>query len=158
MRFSSLMDFLLNSTEGEVMQLDLQKKATELLKKQEGFRGRPYRCPAGKLTIGYGRNLDDNPLTQQEGEFLLQGDIAKAGEQLQHEFFWSKLDNTRKSVLISMVINMGYRGYFMFQKMRSALDRGDYNEAANQILASKMATQTGNRAASIAEMMRKGDE
>ena len=25
----------------------------------EGLRLKPYRCPAGKLTIGVGRNLDD---------------------------------------------------------------------------------------------------
>lgn len=34
--------------------------------RDEGLRLFPYRCPAGKLTIGVGRNLDDNPLTADE--------------------------------------------------------------------------------------------
>jgi len=32
----------------------------------EGLKLKPYRCTAGKLTIGIGRNLDDNPLTPDE--------------------------------------------------------------------------------------------
>ena len=36
----------------------------------EGFRQSPYRCTAGKLTIGVGRNLDDCPLTKEELEFI----------------------------------------------------------------------------------------
>ncbi len=34
--------------------------------KDEGLKLFPYRCTAGKLTIGVGRNLDDNPLTADE--------------------------------------------------------------------------------------------
>ena len=30
------------------------------LAKFEGFREKPYLCPAKKLTIGYGRNLESN--------------------------------------------------------------------------------------------------
>jgi len=32
----------------------------------EGLRLFPYRCTAGKITIGVGRNLEDNPLTAME--------------------------------------------------------------------------------------------
>lgn len=32
----------------------------------EGCRLMPYRCPAGKLTIGIGRCIDTNPFTKEE--------------------------------------------------------------------------------------------
>lgn len=31
------------------------------LKKSEGFRAKPYLCPAGRVTIGYGHNLETHP-------------------------------------------------------------------------------------------------
>lgn len=39
--------------------------------KDEGLMLYPYYCPSRKLTIGVGRNLDDNPLTADEAMHLL---------------------------------------------------------------------------------------
>ena len=47
----------------------------EELKKEEGFRAKVYKCTAGKNTIGFGRNLDDNGITYEEAEYLLKNDI-----------------------------------------------------------------------------------
>ncbi len=33
----------------------------ERLKRHEGFRSRPYLCPAGRVTIGHGHNLEADP-------------------------------------------------------------------------------------------------
>ena len=41
--------------------MSIEISLTEILnslKIEEGFRGRAYRCSAGHLTIGYGRNID----------------------------------------------------------------------------------------------------
>ena len=43
----------------------LINEATEQLKQDEGWRLKPYRCTAGKLTIGYGRNIEDKGITKQ---------------------------------------------------------------------------------------------
>ena len=43
----------------------------EDLKRDEGFRSHPYRDTVGKLTIGYGRNLDDVGISEREAEQLL---------------------------------------------------------------------------------------
>ena len=51
----------------------------EHLKDCEGYRKQPYTCPAGKVTIGYGHNLEAHP--EAIGEF--DADIiplVKAGE------------------------------------------------------------------------------
>ncbi len=36
------------------------------LRADEGERLKPYRCTAGKLTIGVGRNLDDRGITKED--------------------------------------------------------------------------------------------
>lgn len=36
----------------------------------EGFRTKPYICTAGKMTIGVGRNFEDNPFTPDERAVL----------------------------------------------------------------------------------------
>ena len=43
----------------------------------------PYKCPAGKLTIGIGRNTEDNPFTAEE--LRVVGDWKQGQEVLQAE-------------------------------------------------------------------------
>jgi len=40
------------------MEAALLERIKEQLVRHEGLRLKAYRCPAGKLTIGIGRNLD----------------------------------------------------------------------------------------------------
>ena len=47
------------------MNFDMNVWVNRLIE-QEGIKLMPYRCPRGKLTIGVGRNLDDNPLNREE--------------------------------------------------------------------------------------------
>ena len=45
-------------------------KAKELLKELEGLYLNPYKCPAGKWTIGYGDNLEANGFTADEAKLV----------------------------------------------------------------------------------------
>jgi GH24 family phage-related lysozyme (muramidase) len=45
-------------------------EAKELLKELEGLYLKPYQCPAGKWTIGYGDNLEANGLTAEEAKLV----------------------------------------------------------------------------------------
>ena len=49
----------------------------------EGLRLEPYRCTRGKLTIGIGRNTEDNPFTAEE--LRVVGDWKQGQEVLQAE-------------------------------------------------------------------------
>lgn len=58
--------------------------ATELVKRFEGFRAKPYLCPAGVLTIGYGSTRypdgrrvseTDPPLTREMAEALVDWEL-----------------------------------------------------------------------------------
>ena len=55
------------------MKID-QKKIADQLIRHEGLRLKPYHCPAGKLTIGVGRNLEDKGITEKEAILLLEYD------------------------------------------------------------------------------------
>lgn len=122
----------------------------------EGMRLKPYRCPAGKLTIGVGRNLEAKGLTKEEALILLRNDIAETTNQLQTYAWYARLDPIRQKVLVDMAYNLGVGGLLKFRKMIAALERGDYEGAADQMLDSRWAEQVGMRATRLAEMMRSG--
>jgi lysozyme len=130
--------------------------ALEQIKIDEGFRGKPYKCTAGKVTIGFGRNLDDNPLTRAEAEFLLNNDLKKVAKQASRFGFYQKLNTTRRAVIINMIFNLGLSRFSQFKKMISALESNDYAEAATQMLDSKWAKQVGDRAIRLSKEMRQG--
>ena len=58
--------------------------AIDLCKRFEGFRSKPYLCPAGVPTIGYGStyypggkkvSMADNPISQEEAEKILLNEL-----------------------------------------------------------------------------------
>ena len=138
----------------------------------EGIRLMPYRCPAGYLTIGVGRNLDTNPLTDEElkvcGDwkhgitknaafYLLRNDIVKVGNEcIKYIPFFKNLDNERQYVLLDMAFNLGIKGLLKFKKMLANMAQGNYNQAAEECLNSKYAKDTGKRAQRIAQTIRTG--
>ena len=56
------------------------ERALELARRFEGWSAKPYRCPAGIWTIGYGRccEKDHPPITRELGEAYLREDMEKA--------------------------------------------------------------------------------
>ena len=128
--------------------------AKEMLKRHEGLRLFVYECTGGKKTIGYGRNLEDRGITEAEAESMLDNDIEQIGQSLNDTFsFYADLDEVRKAVLIDLAFNIGMAGLKGFRKMLKAIERGDFSEAAIQILDSKYATQVPNRAMDLARQL-----
>lgn len=151
------------------------EKAAERLILHEGMRLKPYYCPAGKLTIGVGRNLESNPLTpeevkrlgrkslqngisKEEAVFLLHNDIRRTESFCQSKIpCWKNLDDERQYALLDMVFNLGIGGVLKFKKMLSALKKGDYSAAATACRQSAYAKQTGQRAERIARLIATGE-
>lgn len=128
------------------------------IKAHEGFRSRPYRDIKGKLTIGFGRNLDDNPLTEEEGWFLSKGPIAEAishAPLLVHN--WDGLGDARQNVLIELVYNIGLTKALKFREMRRFLDERDFPAAASELLDSEWRVEVGpTRSGEMADQLRTG--
>jgi len=84
----------------------------DLLKRHEGFRSKVYKCSAGKLTAGYGRNLEDLGLSEEEATMLLLNDIRRVQAEAQNNFKWFyELDQARQDVVLSLIFNMGLHGF-----------------------------------------------
>lgn len=136
----------------------MNEKLMYRLIEEEGMKLKPYRCPAGKLTIGVGRNLEDKGLSNEEALFLLQNDIIEAVKELKKAFlFFDSLNETRQIVLIDMCFNLGINGLKKFKKMIKALENQDFSLASKEMLSSYWAKQVGARARSLALLMETGE-
>ena len=126
----------------------------EQLERDEGLRLKPYRDSVGKLTIGYGRNLDDRGITKDEAALLLAHDLADAWNDVENAFPWSRhLSEPRMGVLVNMCF-MGIGRLRGFVKMLAAMEAGDWEAAAREMLDSKYARQVGARADRLAQQVR----
>lgn len=117
----------------------------------------PYKCPADKITIGYGRNIEERGISEDESEYLLNNDIRLSELELTKAFPWfGNLTAERQAVLINMHFNMGLTRLKGFIKALPAIERGDYKTAAAEMLDSVWARRAGNRANELAKQMETG--
>ena len=127
------------------------------LVRHEGLRLKPYLDSVGKLTIGVGRNLDDNGITEPEAMYLLRGDISRHEEELVQAFpIVRNLSRERFFCLLNMAFNLGIPRLKTFRNMWDAIHRQDWERAADEMLASRWAKQVGRRAMDLADIMRTG--
>jgi len=122
------------------------------IKIEEGFSGLPYDDTEGILTIGYGTKL---PLTEIEGEMLLRHRLSIIEASLStRQPIYNTLPEEAKEVLLSMAYQLGVNGVLKFKRMWKNLKNYDYEAAAYEMLDSKWAIQTPNRANRLADRMR----
>lgn len=131
----------------------------QMTKDFEGLRLKPYKCSANKLTIGYGRNLEDVGINTVEANYLFQADFGRAVQdatRLCKDFGidHNKLLEQRFYVLVDMCFNMGYSRTKNFKKMLTAVSKGLYEDASKEMLDSAWAKQVGNRAIKLSLLMR----
>jgi lysozyme len=129
------------------------------LRLHEGERLKPYRCTAGKLTIGVGRNLDDRGISAAESAYLLGNDIDHHWRELVKALPWvEQLDEVRQRVLLDMAFNLGIGGLLGFKNTLATIKGGNYRKAGEMMLDSKWAGQVGQRADRLAVMMATGKD
>lgn len=131
------------------------------LKADEGVKPQAYEDHLGYLTIGVGRLIDDRKpgsgLRSYEIDFLLQNDIDDRIEQLTRRLPWfQNLDDARKGVLLNMAFQLGVDGLLEFKNTLKFIENGDYKRASDNMLLSKWATQTPERARRMAKQMATG--
>jgi len=135
----------------------MSNKLIKQLKRHEGMRLKPYKCTAGKFTIGVGRNLDDVGISEDEAETLLRHDIITATRQLLNAFPWmGTLNDARIAAMINFTFNVGIGTVKKFKQTLDHMQNYNYDEAADEMMDSKWARQVGSRAAEITEQIRTG--
>jgi lysozyme len=127
-----------------------------LLLEHEGVRYFPYVDTVGKITIGVGHNLTDKGIKKQVAQILFEEDLADTLAFLDEKLPWVwTLDSARKLVMVDMAFNMMGR-LLTFKNTLKAIEAGEWEKAANGMLASKWARQVGRRAQRLALTMKTG--
>lgn len=119
-----------------------------------------YKCPAGKLTIGIGRNIDlrgGRGMSKDEIDYLAANDIHDGYSHLASVYPWfNTLNDARQACLIDMFHNLGPQKLSAFRNTLGLVSVGRYKDAAAQMLQSKWAGQVGKRAVRVSWMMEHG--
>ena len=124
-------------------------KAKEMLLRHEGLRTYPYKCSEDKLTIGIGRNLEANGITEEEAMYLLNNDLDRVVKNLDKVWHaWKVMPERARLVCIDMAFQMGITGFMNFRRTRALMEMGAWIEASEELMRSKYGqVQTPNRAA-----------
>ena len=133
--------------------MNMQELKQDLIR-DESLETELYRCSSQKLTIGVGRNLQDNGITEDEAMYLLENDINRCIKELKTLDWFDDAPECVKRGLINMNFNMGWLTLQKFKKMLNSLEQGFYQNAAIEALDSRWAAQVGKRAERIAELFR----
>ncbi len=126
--------------------------ARTLIIKHEGYKQHLYTDHLGHMTIGFGTNIA-NGLTRDEAILLLDFRLKRIENLLLKHNWYTKLDYTRKSIILDMSYNLGYSGILKFKNMIWCLDNNFYNAASNHMKKSLWYKQTGIRARDLAHLM-----
>lgn len=111
----------------------------EIIKGFEGWSSKPYKCPAGIPTIGYGSiwtidgdrvTMSHHEITEKEGEALLRRELNHV-EKIIPKLIKVPLTENQFSSLCSFTYNVG-SGNLQASTLRMKLNRGDYDGAANE--------------------------
>lgn len=108
------------------------------IKKSENLSLKPYLCPKGHITIGWGRNLKLNGISKSEADLMLRNDILNIKLELEDKLpIFKKLDDIRQNVLLEMAYNMGVPNLLEFKNTIKYLKNNDFEGASYEMLNSK---------------------
>lgn len=118
--------------------MNISQNGLEFIKKYEGFKSKPYLCPAGKLTIGYGHVIShherfNTSITQQDADRILGNDL-KVTETTIAKGVTASLTQGQYDALVSLVYNWG-GGNFLRSLGLKCLNNNDYSEAAQEFFS-----------------------
>jgi len=107
-----------------------------LIKEFEGFSAKPYLCPAGVPTIGYGHTkgvtMNHPEIKKSVAEDMLRDDLRFAENGVEMMVRVPVGDN-QFSALVSLVFNIGH-GAFRSSTLLRLLNAAKYDAAAEQFL------------------------
>lgn len=137
--------------------MSFESELLQQIKEHEGLVLKPYKCPVGKLTIGYGHNLEDNGLTKTACEYILIEDIEEAKKNLYAIFtrdFFDSLSNNQKIALIDMMFNLGMSRFLTFKKFILAVKQRNFDRASVEIIHSRAYQQNKSRYKKLSEQIK----
>lgn len=133
--------------------MKIGQKGIELIKTFEGFRSKPYRCPAALWTVGYGKLMyPDQALLKMPERMaypLKNQDVREFSRDEIDAFLFEELESTGRGVarlcpaavnnqgqfdaLVSFAFNCGL-GALQRSSIRTAFNRGETKLAAENFM------------------------
>tara|TARA_R100001594_G_scaffold58135_1_gene92113 strand:+ start:161 stop:571 length:411 start_codon:yes stop_codon:yes gene_type:complete len=125
------------------------------IKEHEGFRDKVYKCTEGFDTIGYGFAIKDLVLDEDIAEEILLRKVESLISRVRKKFNWlDTVPPAVQGVLVEMSYQMGVSGVSKFKKALHAMQMFQWNVAADELLDSRWAKQTPNRAKELSNIIR----
>ena len=125
------------------------------IKESEGFRNRVYKCTAGFDTIGYGFAIKDLTMDEDIATMILERKVAELKLRVHNKFpFITDLPESVQDVVIEMCYQMGVSGFSKFKQTIQFLRLQEFENAALEMLDSRWAKQTPNRAKKLSDIVK----
>lgn len=151
--------------------------ATQLTMQFEGFSAVEYKCPAGYLSIGYGRNLKfypltpvekvlgviDGKMTQDYAKGWLEQRLLTIYEKVKDKPYFVNQSPQRQAAILDMIYNMGMKSFNEFKNFQTAMSENNYILASKELATgssggkSKWLVQTKTRAEKIIKIIETGE-
>ena len=116
--------------------------AAEIAKRFEGFRAKPYLCPAGVPTIGYGStlyetgrkvSLADSPIDQERAEELLLWELRRSLTAALRYCPVLATNENRLAAITDFVYNLG-AGRLQISTLRRRINQQNWPEVKKELL------------------------
>jgi len=136
--------------------MDIENTKEEV-KREEGFRMEVYKDTLGFSTGGYGHKMLEGEVAPKDKvgwTKIFERDFAVAvsgSEELL--MLCPNIDETARNIVVEMCYQMGSFGVSKFKGMLSALQESDYKTASIEMLDSRWAKQTPERAMRMSQRM-----
>ena len=125
------------------------------IKHHEGFRSKVYKCTEGYDTIGYGFAIKDLELDKDISEMILMQKLDNLMTRIGKTFvWWRSADSTVRDVVVEMCYQLGVSGFSKFKKTIGHLENKRYSKASAEMLDSRWAKQTPNRALELSNLIK----
>ncbi len=125
------------------------------IKKHEGYVGVVYKDSLGIDTIGYGFAIKDLELDRDICDEILVRKLKDLKSRVENKFDWFKyMPPEIKDVVLEMCYQMGVYGFSCFKKTIAYLQNKQWKEASVEMLDSRWAQQTPNRARTLSNIVK----
>jgi len=138
----------------------LSEDVKKRIQKNEGFRDKVYKDHLGFDTIGTGHKItkDDKFIkgkkySKEELQSYYEKDLKIAMDNVDKLIDKDTTDPKAYGIMVEMAFQMGGNGLSKFKKTLEAVNRKDYKVASAEMMDSKWATQTPERAKELSELM-----
>ena len=128
----------------------------ESIKRHEGYVGVVYKDSLGIDTIGYGFAIKDLELDADICDIILERKLKDLKDRINNKFDWYiYMPPEIKDVIIEMCYQLGVTGFSKFKKTIAYLQNKQWKDASVEMLDSRWAKQTPERAKELSERVGK---